>query len=177
MTQNNKSAGATIRLVLLIIAVPLLLTGAIFITAGIVFRTMDNKSRERCTETVTAEVIEMVEGSYSSSKSGRHSSGSHVTYAPKFSYTVDGMEHVTLLNSYSYPPEYEVGQKAEIHYDPDDPSVIYVDSDKILRTMSMIFLIVGSATFAAGLVIVIIGIKVGRPPKPADEMAYYEQFG
>ena len=69
-----------------------------------------------------------------------------------------------------------MGEQTELRYDPDEPTVIYVESSKSMRTMSIIFIIIGSAALAVGVILVIVGIAVSRK-KPADEMQqYYSNF-
>lgn len=173
--KSNKSAA---KLVVIIVSIPMFLTGAVFLTIGIVMNRADKALDKRCTETVTAEVTELDSetGSYQTGRRGHRRTKTYTTYAPRFSYTIDGREYNTLFSRYSSPPEFEVGEQTEIRYDPDEPTVIYVESSKSMRTMSIIFIIIGSAALAVGVILVIAGIAVSRK-KPADEMQqYYSNF-
>jgi len=49
------------------------------------------------------------------------SSDSGVTYAPVFSYTVDGQSYEVKSGTTSYPPLYEKGDVVTLLYNPDNP--------------------------------------------------------
>ena len=50
------------------------------------------------------------------------------TYAPEIVYTWQGQQRNYQSNSYSYPPEFEVGEKVELFVNRDRPDEVYVNS-------------------------------------------------
>ncbi len=159
-----KRSNNTLRMVLIIIGTIFILTGAVFGGGGVFMHQLDKSGSDRCTETAQAEVVEMVPGSESG------------TYAPKFRFTADGREYIVQLNSYSSPPKYHVGDKTDIRYDPDDPSLIYDDSDKLLFFMKIGFVAFGALDIIIGLVLLIIAAKIRKQARNTDELSYYNNY-
>lgn len=115
---------------------------------GIVMPKLLKDEYKSCTETISATVIENRRFESSTRSSTDHMEHTRVSYAPVYSFEVGGKTYTGISSSASNPPEHKVGEKIEIHYDPDDPSKnYYKDISMFIRIACTggggIFLIVG----------------------------------
>lgn len=162
---------------ILSIAVP-----AVFIFAGcfmigftFIFQNVLSGKRDKCTEKVTAEVINLVAETHNYEDNTFNGSVSYGE-APVFEYTVEGKTYHTKSDLYSYPPKYAIGDETEILYDPDDPSVAVDPTDNTDKLLVTILRTVGGAVAAVGLLVMIILNVVLRKFKDQDELDEYGAY-
>jgi hypothetical protein len=78
------------------------------------------------------------------------SDGDAPTYAPVFSFTADGIEHTISSHSSSNPPEFRVGQKIQVRYEPRYPDQARIDSHWQIWAFSDVFAAVGTGFLLLG---------------------------
>jgi Protein of unknown function (DUF3592) len=90
-------------------------------------------------------------------------SDASVTYAPMFTFTAkDRQSYTVTSNASANPPEFKVGEKIRVLYEPDRPDGARIDSFWQLWSLAMIFGIVGTVTTGAGYLILRLGRRRGR---------------
>ena len=123
------------------------LIGTVFIFSGM--------PKKRYSEEVNAVVVENVKSeSINRSKKNKEDN----TYAPVFSYEYNGKKYRVKGNTYTNPPEYDVGDEVTIKIDPDDPEDISAPESKKI-------FIIGIILDAIGIGIVIFTIYRNRERK------------
>ena len=127
---DTKVVKASIVLILVIIIGFMLLFGGIFSAVGVGLRKSVDKTQEGCTVSAEAEVTEM---KYNDDN----------TKTPVYSYIYNGKELTFHNDYYSSDPPYQVGDKAEILIDPDDPQRAFVPGDKTVYMVSTVFMVLG----------------------------------
>ena len=120
--------------------------GVLILLIGFIVTYFMEQSYDSCTETTTAVVTRNIINDD--------------TYTPVFAYTVDGKEYERKSSYSTNPPEYEVGDEVELHYEPGDPGNFYVD--KATNLVRGILYGIGGFFFLFGFVFLIIGIKAKR---------------
>lgn len=114
----------------------------IFVIVGIILLVVRNNEKKRCTEPVTALIIEN-QTVVSTSRSHGHVHKS-TSYAPVFQYTYNGQEYKIKSNTSSNPPVFTEGEQTEIFINPLDPADIYVPKDKTIIIISAVFIAIGT---------------------------------
>ncbi|MDE6035711.1 MAG: DUF3592 domain-containing protein [Ruminococcus sp.] len=123
-----------------IIGVIFVLCAVVFIIVGIIAH-YDIKIREkRCTESVTAEVVENIEV-----KSA---------YKPVFDFEYKGKSYRVESSVSRSPALFEVGEKTEIKVNPSAPEEIYVPADNTVKLIGIIFATVGAVFLIAGILLI-----------------------
>lgn len=124
--------------------------GLIFFIIGICVLIQPKLKAKRCTESVTAEVIENIKVRSHYNNDNNH--GTHsVTYRPVFEFEHNGQHYNIKSNTSSNPPVFEVGEKVELKINPNDPTDFYAPSDSTFTLVGLIFV-------GIGLIFTIIGI-------------------
>lgn len=135
-------------------AVGLMIVGLIVaIISGITLFAPSNDSGEYATTTATFSSIE-VQGD-----------GEDAEYFVYVTYTVDGKEYNTQLNSYD--SRWKVGDTTEIEYDVNDPASLHQSGSK---TMSIAICIIGIGAFVLGV------LKLKKSVKtPKEDYTQYDK--
>lgn len=122
------------------------LVGLIALVVGIVMLSERSSDKKRCTEPVSAVVVDFEKRS-----SRRH----RTTYAPVFEYEYAETTYRYVSSMSSKKPAYSRGDKTTLMIDPNDPNVVYMQ-DNTTERISIACLIFGIifATFGG------IGIKI-----------------
>lgn len=118
----------------------LLMFGAIFIIVGAAVRSGENKLKERCTYSVSAEVVRMA-------------TNRDDLVSPVYKYVYEDNTYTFQSNSYSNKPPYEVGDTASLMIDPGDPETAYSPKDKSASMLSKIFIILGGGICAVAVMV------------------------
>lgn len=106
------------------------LIGLIAAAVGIYLLSGRISDKKRCTESVTAVVVDLERVVSSGSKKS-------ITYAPVFEYTYHGTTYHYISPISSRPPDYRRGETASLMIDPNDPNIAYVND----KTATMFILI------------------------------------
>ncbi|MBU1718123.1 MAG: DUF3592 domain-containing protein [Bacteroidetes bacterium] len=115
--------------------------GLLFIIIGIVML-VNNQSFRSNAIIVEGTVVEM------RIKTSDRGSGME---APVIDYkAADGSEHTYLSTSFSYPPQYEVGEKVKVYCNPNNPDDATIGSGSVFP---IIFVIVGIFPFLIGVLL------------------------
>lgn len=130
----------------------------IFIMIGIFVSLVPKMKSSKCTETVMAEVIELIPVQ-SSSTSGKGHHRTSITYRPVFSYTYNGKDYRAESGTSSDPPAFKVGEEVELKIDPDNPKDFYAPSDKTYALLGIIFSAMGGVFLFLGIMIVALAKK------------------
>lgn len=125
----------------------------IFIVSGIFVSLVPKMKSKKCTETVMAEVVELIPVQ-SSRTSGKGHHRTSVTYRPVFSYTYNGKDYHVESGTSSYPPAFKVGEEVELKIDPDNPKFFYAPSDKTYGLIGIIFSAMGGVFLFIGILLV-----------------------
>ncbi len=151
MQQNGNNANASFRESTVFMLIGGVFLAACLILALICFLVVHfvEKSREKCTETTTAIVIDNIL--------------EDDTYAPLFRYTAKNGKTYEEKSSYSSrPARYDIGDEAEIKYQPDDPENFYEPDDDFLWIVKLVLGGLSGLFFIIGAVFLGIGIKTKR---------------
>ena len=136
-----------------IIGIIFVICAVIFIIVGVITHLSFRGLEKRCTESVTAEVVEnIVVKSRTKSKHGYRTS---TTYKPVFDFEYGGTSYRVESNVSSKPALFEVGEKTEIKVNPTDPEEIYVPADKTAKFIGIIFATVGAVFLIAGILVIL----------------------
>lgn len=103
-----------------------MLVGILCAIVGIYLLSRHTYLKNRCSEPVSAVVIDM---------KGHSTAGARkkVTYAPVFEYEYGGKKYTYTSDVSSDPPSFRRGDEVELMIDPDDPNVVFVTKDKSER--------------------------------------------
>ena len=134
--------------ILNIITIGLVLFGLIFFIVGAVIGAVENNKKKRCTEEVSAVVIENRTVRSTSNNHGRS-----VTYSPVFRYTYNGNEYETQTGYSSSPAVFSVGEKTTLFVDPDSPSAIYCPRLKVGKILSIVFGTIGAIFIVVPIIV------------------------
>ncbi|MDE6834974.1 MAG: DUF3592 domain-containing protein [Ruminococcus sp.] len=136
-----------------IVGVIFVICAVIFIIVGIATN-YDLKGREkRCTESVTAEVVENIP--LRSRTKSKHGYSYSTTYKPVFNFEYGGTSYRVESNVSRNPALFEVGEKTEIKVNPTAPEEIYVPADKTAKFIGTIFIAVGAVFLVAGILVIL----------------------
>lgn len=168
---NTPGGRKTAKLLLTII---LLGISAVFIAVGAIIFKVNKSKQDKCTEKVTATVVDLLEQTNTSSHKGRRRTS--ISYRPVFEYIYNDVTYVTESNISSNPPEYEIGETVDLMIDPDKPRRIYDPGSNLLRLMGFIFGGVGILMMIIYIIIMIIMGKLKDKENPENtEIDYYEE--
>ena len=140
----------TTRTVLKIVTFVFLLSGIAFLAVGIGIGASEKKLQKRCTEKVTAVVID------NELKMSDSDNGTSYTYTPVFRYTYNNKEYTKKSNYSSSPAVFEEGEETDLYLDPSDPEKYYVPDLKIGKWLSLIFKIIGGAELFVAVIVFVI---------------------
>lgn len=137
----------------------------IFIAIGSIVMMYPKIKSHKCTETVTAEVVENLSDVSHHSSVKKHRSHSSVVYRPVFAFTYEGKDYRITSHTASNPPAFDVGEMVELKIDPDDPKSFYAPADKTTKIIGIIFVSMGSVFLIMGIIFVIVfsRAKKGKP--------------
>lgn len=114
----------------------------VIMVVGIVFLVSPIVKKGKCTETVTAVVVDEV-----ITHSDRNDGDGYRTVAdyhmPVFSYNYKGHEYTVTSNEGSDPPRYNIGDSTELMIDPLNPEYFYDPSSKVTLVLGIIFGVFG----------------------------------
>lgn len=126
--------------------------GLIFFLIGFIMNRIRTSKERRYTTSVIGTVVGTEVGY--NRDSGR-------SYYPVFEYNVGGQSYRRVsLAGYGGNKQQEVGQRVTIYYDPDYPYNYYVKEYTMGKTLSYIFLSIGSIFFIIGAVTFVFCLKI-----------------
>jgi len=160
-TPNKKNIRADIIIMLFI-----MLFCSVFVIVALTLYLGDKKRENRCTEKLTAVVCE--------NRPRKSSDDGSVTYQAVFEYVYNDHKYITGSNTSSSPAEFSVGEEVELYIDPDDPTKIYVPSEKTSFVLCCLFGGIGGAGMLISGIILLVTIKNrNKPEEELVEMEYY----
>jgi len=158
----------------LLLSVIFLGISLIFIAVGIVIFSVNKYNQNKCTEEVTAKVIDLLATADSSVHNGRRSHD--ITYSPVFEYTYKDVKYVTKSKTSSNPPEYEIGETVKLMIDPDRPRKIFDPGSKVVSLLGFIF---GGIGVLMLIIYIILIIAINRSQKKFthedSEISFYNE--
>ncbi|NLT08739.1 MAG: DUF3592 domain-containing protein [Ruminococcus sp.] len=158
---NRKNIRANVILMLVI-----MLFCSVFVIVALVMYLGDKKREKICTEKLTAVVCE--------NRPRKSSDSDSVTYQPIFEYVYNDHKYITGSKTASSPAEFSVGEEVELYIDPDDPTTIYVPSEKTSFWICCLFGGIGGTGMLISLIILLVTIKNrNKPEEELVEMQYY----
>ena len=125
----------------------------IVIILGVWVSVNTKQLQKRCTDTVTAEIVENIK--VKSRTKTKHGHRTVTTYKPVFNFTYNGQNYRIESNSSHKPALFEVGKKAEIRINPSDPSETYIPFDKSADYAGIICIAVGAVFLVVGILVII----------------------
>lgn len=128
----------------------ILLFAAIFLSVGIIVSVSDKKTKNICTEEVTATVIE------NKKISSRNSGHRYYTYRPVFRYEYKGREYISETSYSSSPPKFHEGDTAQIFVNPSSPQKIYVPQMNAAKIIIAVFTSIGTLALIAAVIVFVI---------------------
>lgn len=140
----------------------------IFIIIGICAACAPKMKSKKCTETVMAEVIDLLPVK-SSSKSGRGHNRTSITYRPVFSYTYNGKDYRAESSTSSDPPAFQVGETVKLKIDPNNPKNFYAPSDKTYGLLGIIFSAMGGIFLLIGILLVALAVKADKKERVLND--------
>ena len=88
------------------------------------------------------------------------------TYAPIFKYKdAAGKEYTYESKHSSDPPDYKVGERVQLIYDPADPEEVYVDSFREKWVLTIVLFICGIVVFPISIWMIYTGFRRNKPSK------------
>lgn len=136
-----------------------IITGVIFVIISAVtifmgtWLTINLKEhRQRCTESVMAEIVENI--TVRSRTKTKHGHRTVTTYRPVFSFDYDGKNYRVESSSSHNPALFDIGEHTEIKINPSDPDEIYVPADKFSDYSGIIFVAVGVIFLTVGILVI-----------------------
>lgn len=109
--------------------------------------------QKRCTDTVTAEIVENIE--VKSRTRTKHGHRTVTTYKPVFNFNYNGQNYRVESNSSYRPALFDVGEHTEIKINPSDPSETYIPTDKSADYASIICIVIGAFFLVAGIFVIV----------------------
>lgn len=109
-----------------------LLAGLAAAVVGFVLLAGRISDKKRCTEPVTAVVVDL-------EKVVSRGSKKSVTYAPVFEYEYRGATYQYISPISSKPPDYERGETVQLMIDPSYPHVAYVNDKTAMTFIIIVF--------------------------------------
>ena len=123
-----------------------LIVGIIFIGVGIFMYISNNNLVKKCTEEVEAVVVDMKED-FSSDDDG-----DIYTYYPIIEYRVDEETIKSTMSKGSSNPEYKLGDKVTILYNPNNTKEFIIKGDKSSGIFSFVFMGLGVLVTVFGVI-------------------------
>ncbi len=163
---QNRTA---LRIVGLIFSVVFIFTGLILFGISMFISKIYEKTEEQCSEKISAVITDNVKNT---------NSEGDVTFAPVYTFTVDGQLYTVQSEYSSSPAVYEIGDTAEIRYDPSDPKKVYDPKTlKVFWIVMKVFRYVGAGLGAVGVLAIFASLILTRKKSPAerDELEYYNR--
>lgn len=111
------------------------------------------KLEKKCTESVTAEIVENIP--MKSRTKTKHGHRTVTTYKPVYDFEYNGTSYRVESNIASNPAVFEVGEKTEVKVNPADPQEIYVPADKSANYATIICIAVGAIFLIVGILLLI----------------------
>lgn len=142
-------------------------TGVIFFGISTFISKIYEHTEAKCTETVSALVTDNVK---------KTNSDGDTSFAPVYTYTVDGEVYSVQSPFSSSPAVYEIGDTAKLCYDPSDPKQIYDPKAlKTFRIVMNVFRYVGIGLAAVGFIAAIAAFVLTRKKRTdtRDELELY----
>ncbi len=136
-----------------IIQIVLFSIGLIFIVTGIFIYNSYNSKTKKCTEPVTATVVEINE------KRERRMSDEDLNpeyikyYYPVFEYSYNGKDYKIESKDGEKPSSYEVNEKVDLLVNPNNPSEFIVKGSKGYLFLTVLFLFFGAASIISGIIV------------------------
>lgn len=156
----------------IIVSVVILLFSLVFLGVAIWTGCGRKAKAKKCTEKVEAVVIE---NRPVKSETNKAEDDRGYTYQPIFQYEYGGRKYITGGDSSSRPAVFSEGEEVEIYVDPDDPTKIYVPSDKTSKTVAILFASIGGAAVLISLLTLAVSIRNrNRPDEEIVDVKYYE---
>lgn len=122
--------------------------GLAFISMGAAFLYRSHADKKKCTEAVTATVVELRERR--STDPEDHTV--RISYAPVYEYVYEDFVYSVVSSMSANPPQFSVGESVELYLDPDDPMSIYVPGDSSTFVLFIVLLGVGIPPVLIGTV-------------------------
>ena len=119
--------------------------GLMLVVFGIVIFVINNKNKDYIKTEATVAKVELEQEAYTDA-SGNHN---EATYLIGLKFTVDGKEYESELGGL---PQYKVGDKMTIYYNPADPTQITQTTSLVLP---LVILAAGVAALAGGIVSIV----------------------
>ena len=118
--------------------------GVVFIVLGIVAINLGNGLKKRCTEKTIGTVVEII--------CREQIDDTNPTYFPVIEYQVGDSTITQISNSGEYPSKYNVGDKVEIYYNPDNVQEYILKGDSTPNFVGIIAIVLGSIAVAVGII-------------------------
>lgn len=97
---------------------------------------------------------------------------SGVTYAPVINYKDGAGKEFTYESKHSSdPPDYKVGEKVQLIYDPADPKEVYVDSFREKWVLTIVLFFCGIIVFPISIWMIFTGFRKNKPAKQINSGA------
>lgn len=125
------------------------LTILIGVKTGYDFRQLE----KRCTDSVTAEVVENI--AVKTRTKTKHGHRTVTTYKPVYDFEYSGQVYRVESNISRSPAVFEVGDRTEVKVNPADPHEIFVPADKSGNIATIICIAVGAVFLAVGILLLI----------------------
>jgi len=122
-----------------------------FIGVGVFLRINASEMAKRCTVENTATVIRNIE------KEDYDDGETNVLYYPEFEYKVGDKTITKTSNSGTYPAKYNVGDKVEILYNPNNVDEYLIKGDNSMNIISIVLIVIGVLVFLVGIKTLIFG--------------------
>lgn len=155
--ENHAGQRKGSKLILLIIPAIFAFVGLCFLAFGIVMTIIPKNQEKKCTEEVTAVVVDMDEIKSTHRTKKRHYTTT--TYAPVYRYEYNGKEYTKKSNVSSSNPKFTEGDKVKIMLDPNDPTKFYVPDDNTMSILSTIFLSIGGVFVLVSIIVTVLILK------------------
>lgn len=139
----------------------LILYTIVFLSIGIITFSIGGNNK-LCTESVTATVIDSIQSDPARNRHRSNIDKHKYTYTPVYSYTYNGREYSVESSNSTRPAKYDVGDKALIMVNPENPAEIYEPEFKEISMKSIIFIIIGVCGFLACIADIICLIRVNK---------------
>lgn len=125
----------------------------IIIIMGTLVGVNSKQLQKRCTDTVTAEIVENIKvKSRTKTKNGHKTV---ITYRPVYSFYYNGQNYRIESNVSHRPALFDVGERTEIKINPSDISETYIPADKSSDYAAIICIAMGIVFLAVGLFVMI----------------------
>jgi len=124
--------------------------GALLLVVGIFATVKDRKLRKGCTATANATIVDIK----TKIEHDAGETGSDTTkYIPVLEFYANGSQVVAEGNQSSGNREkYHVGDSMEIIYNPDKPTILFMDTQAKTNKFSLLLTVIGAAMLVYGIV-------------------------